>query len=132
MSFSGDIRKFNSKVDKAATAIFRGTSLDLFAHVVRRSPVRTGRFRGNWQAEINKPAKGIKRTLDKSGASAIRSAKNATGKVRLGESVFLVNNLPYSIKLERGSSDQAPRGMVRVTVRAFKRMLARRARKHKV
>jgi len=57
MSFGKDIAKFNKKVDKVATNIFRGTALGLFGKVILRTPVDTGRLRGNWFASINRPSK---------------------------------------------------------------------------
>lgn len=129
MSFSGDIRRFNAKVEKAANAIFRGTSLNLFSKVVKRSPVLTGRFRANWITQINSAPSETTSKTDKSGSKAIRDANNTITRAKLGDSIFLVNNLPYAQVLEDGRSDQAPFGMVKVTVAEFKQAVAAEAKK---
>ena len=37
-------------------------------------------------------------------------------QMKVGQSVFITNNTPYGIVIEAGHSDQAPRGVVLVTV----------------
>jgi len=44
-------------------------------------------------------------------------------KAKLGDSVYLVNNLPYAQKIEGGSSKQAPVGMVKVTVAEYQKII---------
>jgi hypothetical protein len=117
MSFKGQIAAFNKKAEKAATMIFRGTALDLFGRIIRRTPVDTGRLRGNWQAGINSPADG--------------GGNKAIGVAGIGDSVFITNNLPYAIPIEEGSSTQAPKGIVAVTVAEFKSVVKQQARKNK-
>ena len=116
MSFAGDIRGFNKKVEKAGEKIFRGTALSLFAKIVQRTPVDTGRARGNWMAGLN-------RASDNSGGY-----QSVVARARLGDSLFLTNNLPYIKDLEEGTSAQAPAGMVRVTATEFRRTVKAKAR----
>ena len=129
MSFSGDIRRFNEKVEKAASAVFRGTALNLFAKVVKRTPVKTGRLRANWMSQINSAPSTTTEATDKSGRTAIQSANSTTARAKLGDSIFLANNLPYAQAIEDGHSNQAPAGMVKVTVAEFKQAVAEQARK---
>ena len=124
MSFSSDIKKFNSRFDKAATNIFRGTALGLFGKVILRTPVDTGRLRGNWFASINRPSKQVDGSAE--------GYEGVVFKAKLGDSLFLVNNLPYAKVIEDGSSAQAPHGMVKVTVAEFQRVVKANARKHKL
>jgi len=132
MSFNGDIDKFRQKVEKISTDIFRGTSLDLLTRIIKRTPVDTGRLRGNWMATINSPSKTIdEKVKDKSGAKAIGSAKGTVNNAKLGNSIFLINNLPYAGVIEDGYSDQRPEGMVKVTVAEFENIVKANARKHK-
>jgi len=149
MSFSSDIKRFNDKVDRAASAIFRGTALDLASKVIRRTPVGNpgdwkspnsapegyagGALRGSWIVKINTVPTGIPGIKDKSGAKTIAAAAATTARARIGDTVFLVNNLPYAQAVEEGHSQrQAPQGMVEVTVAEFKSVVSARARKHKV
>lgn len=123
MSFGKDVEKFADKVEKAALAIFHGTSLDLFGKIVKRTPVDTGRLRGNWYATINTPSNQID--------SGDQNRQQIVSNAKLGESVFFVNNLPYASQIENGSSAQAPSGMVKVTITEFETIVSRNARKNR-
>ena len=125
MSFNGDIKRFNEKTDKAMLNVFRGTALGLFAKVIQRTPVDTGRLRGNWFANLNSPSK----QMDGSG----EGYEGVTFRAALGDSIYLVNNLPYAKVIEDGNhSQQAPKGMVKVTVAEYQRIFKQNAKKHKI
>ena len=130
MSFSKDIKRFTDRANKAANAVFRGSALEIIKAIIMRSPVASGRLRGNWQASINRPATGILNVEDKSGNATLRAASSATARVKNGDSIFFMNNLPYSISIENGHSTvKAPRGMVKVTIQEWKAAVAREAAK---
>ena len=153
MTFSSDIGKFRQKVEKVSTDIFRGTVLDIFSRVVKRTPVGNpstwdnpglwrslgfvgegyvgGQLRGNWQIQINTKPKGEIDNKDKSGAKAIRLGSGTINKAKLGDTIFLINNLPYAGVIEDGRSKQAPAGMVKVTVTEFENIVNANARKNK-
>lgn len=160
MSFSSDLKKFTDKVEKNGEKVLRGTFLGLFSSVMKRSPVgdpdnwvawdkrtgtykpyeavygypdgyRGGTFRGNWQTDVNKPANGVLDEQDKTGAKSTVKAKAEAQRAKLGDSIYMVNNLPYAQALEDGWSGQAPRGMVKVTTNQFQRIVNREARKLK-
>jgi len=131
MSFSGDIKKFTDKTERAALFVFRGTSLDIFSKIILRTPVDTGRLRLNWQANLNIPKQGELGGSDKSGGKAIGEASATASKARITDSIYLMNNLPYAEVIENGSSDQAPQGMVKVTVTEFQRIVNQKARQAK-
>lgn len=122
MSFDKDIERFSNNVNKAATNVFRGTALGLFGKIIKRTPVDTGRLRGNWFTSINVSPNG-----KDSG-----SYEGVTFKAKLGDSIYFTNNLPYAKEIENGSSKQAPHGMIKVTVSEFENEVKRQARKHKV
>ncbi len=146
MSFNNDIKKFNHSFEEGYKAVVTGTFLDLAGKIIKRSPVGNislwkvkrkpkgyagGRFRANWTATLNRPSTSKTSSKDKSGRKAIKSAKTTTLKYKLGDSLFLVNNLPYSIALEDGWSKQAPIGMVKVTVALFHGIVSKEVRKVK-
>ena len=114
-SFSADLTNFirhtGGNIDKA----HRMAIVLVAQGVVMGSPVDTGRFRGNWQFGKVLP-QGTLPTLDTSGAAAIARIAGQTVGVKAGGEVWVVNNLPYAGKLEYGYSQQAPSGMVRVTL----------------
>ena len=124
MSFSKQIAAFNEKAKSRATKVTRGIALDLFSRIILRTPVDTGRLRGNWFVSIEEPIKNTTEGFDKSGASALTSALSTVNKMKLGQKIYLTNNLPYASAIENGHSQgQAPQGMVKVTINEFKRIV---------
>ena len=132
MTFSSDIDKFRQKVEKVSTDIFRGTSIDLLVRIIKRTPVDQGTARGNWMTTINVPSNEVDESIkDKNGNKAIGRATGTVKKAKLGNRIYLINNLPYIGPLEDGHSDQRPTGMVKVTVTEFENVVKANARKHK-
>lgn len=94
---------------------------------VLATPVRFGRARGNWIASLNSPARVTgKRSPDPSGARAISEGtrKIETWRTRDG-SIFWINGVPYILRLENGSSSQAPSGMVALALQAAAKEFAK-------
>lgn len=114
MSMSDIVSRTNSRVDTQ----IRKATIELFSSVVKGTPVDTGRARGNWQCTIGNAATDQVEHTDKSGAGAISDIV-ATVPVKSGVVVWLANNVPYIQKLEYGSSQQAPAGMVRINIQRF-------------
>lgn len=114
-NFSADLSRFiqhtNGNIDKA---LRMGVVL-VAQGVVTRSPVDTGRFRSNWQFGKVLP-QGNLESVDKPGAATIAKIAGQVTSLKAGGEVWIVNNLPYSGELEYGHSQQAPSGMVRVTL----------------
>jgi hypothetical protein len=127
-TFALDLRAFEKKFGERADSLIRAAALDMLGAIVQRTPVDTGRARGNWQTTIGAPAGGTVTTLDPSGALARAKALGALATFKGGSSVFIVNNLPYIVPLEYGSSKQAPAGMVRITLREWRGKVAAAAR----
>lgn len=91
-----------------------------------------GRFRGNWQFSIDSPADGELDAVDPSGNSAVAALKAQVSGLTIGQTAYIVNNLPYAIPLEYGHSKQAPHGMVRVTLANFQRIVDEAIRNNRV
>ncbi|SET28223.1 HK97 gp10 family phage protein [Thorsellia anophelis] len=90
--------------------------LRVLSSLVMKSPVDTGRFRGNWHVSFNKEDMTQFENLDKTGAIVISTGQAALDAFNSGvEAIYIQNSLPYAIELEDGHSKQAPRGMVRIT-----------------
>ena len=96
--------------------VIRGTLFGVASRIIKRSPVDTGRFRNNWQASVNSPAVGFTPAMDKTGNKAVQEASGLINSFQMGSTFYLTNNLPYANRLEYGWSNQAPSGMVRITV----------------
>ena len=139
MKFGEDVARFAIEVDKDNEQKMRGTAVSLFSEIAKMSPVDTGRFRGNWFVT----------GLKSSGKTTNKSNYDQTPKksydptyiyndvmaIRDWSVFHLTNNLPYShvlefggypnpaatgTKTENGFSEQAPDGMVRVTIARHK------------
>lgn len=123
-SFAFDIQRFCDLTKERASTVTRQTALSLESGFIKRSPVLTGRFRGNWQLTVDTPAAGTLETTDKSGAQTLAAGVNALSGFEVGPPIYIVNNLPYARRLEDGYSQQAPAGMVRLTVNEFRKYIA--------
>lgn len=116
-TFSLDISRFIKKSEASTATVVRKIALEAFTGVVQKSPVDTGRFRGNWTVSYGVPSLATTETLDKSGGATIGQIASGVLAAPIEGSIFLSNALPYSIRLERGySTTQAPLGMVGVTM----------------
>lgn len=75
-----------------------------------------GRFRGNWQMSIGSPAAGVLDVIDKDGRATQAAHAGVVGAAKAGQVFYLMNNLPYANRIEKGWSRQAPVGLVALTV----------------
>jgi hypothetical protein len=128
-SFAEQIRSFGDGAKRKQTDVLRKASLDIFSRIIMRTPVDTGRLRGNWQATLERPATGEVDLRDNSpvndtGAGGGAAIGAMTMTVLGAESptlFYLSNTLPYAarIEYEGHSRVQAPQGMVRRTLVEF-------------
>lgn len=123
MTFSADISKFVKKSNGNTEIVVRRIGLELFNKVVMKSPVDTGRFRGNWYLSVNAPYKQTFQRFDMNalgsspGDNFYNEAQSNVNRWKLADnSIYITNNLPYAERLEFGYSDQAPQGMARLSV----------------
>lgn len=123
MSFSTDLRKFALATNRTMDETVRATVLELAVRVDMKSPVDTGKFRGNWQIGEGRPDTRTDSPVDKQPLGSLPSAEvfarwqDQMEGVYAGSLVFITNSLPYARRLEyEGWSKQAPAGMVRVTL----------------
>ncbi len=99
--------------------IIRTIALEALRRVVLKTPVDTGRARGNWFVQIGGAGFEITTETDKQGGVTVSRGSSviATYQRREGfDDITIYNNLPYINRLENGWSGQAPGGMVAITV----------------
>lgn len=114
-AFNLDLEKFGKVTERQAEQIFRKIALDLDTSIVLDTPVDEGRARGNWYPSINSPSNASDE--DSIGESkSLGRLSSVVARAKLGEIIWMTNNLPYILPLENGSSQQAPDGMVDVNV----------------
>lgn len=121
MGWKNKPTNFPLEIEKVGDEHLRKVSAEMLQGVIMGSPVMDGAFRSNHRVTVNKttnetvPSNGNKApkgTLDREvfaeGAGQILQAK-------LGDSVYIQNNLSYAPRLENGHSQQAPLGIYSLT-----------------
>lgn len=91
-----------------------------------------GRFRGNWQFSIGAPAEGELDQVDPAGGVTLAKLRLQVEQLTIGQTAYIVNNLPYAVSLEYGHSKQAPGGMVRITLARFQQIVEEAIRNNQV
>ena len=90
--------------------VVRKLALEGLRKIVRRTPVDTGRTRGNWQVTIGTPATGQRPTRysDKGGQATIDLGAAVLEGLRLYSfpTVWITNNVPWILMLEEGGYSQ--------------------------
>lgn len=124
---SRQIRLVISSLEGLVERVIRKLVLDIVANLVRApgdggTPVDTGWARANWIPRIGAPLespagsraaaeKGLLPSEQQQGIAAV-----ATGYRLSRGAVYITNNVPYIVRLDQGSSKQAPAGFVRRAV----------------
>ena len=119
LQLNKEIADTEEKIDDAIALI----AMDSLRGIVMKSPVDTGRFRGNWIVSKNTPDAKSSEMTDKNGGQTITKGSGVinTFKVDTDSRIIIQNNLPYANRLENGWSKQAPNGMVALTVAEMQR-----------
>lgn len=94
----------------------RAIAMEGLNRLTTKTPVDTGRARGGWQVGIgNAPSEKSDR-LDTTGSATISAGSDVISRVTTPVRVVIANNVEYIEALEHGHSQQAPEGMLGVTV----------------
>jgi len=123
MGFADDIAKFIKKSGVRADRVLRKVSLDAFGGMISKSPVREGTFRGAWVLGVNRIEESTgEKDLD--GSRTFNAGADKLLDVHFGDTIYITNNMIYAVPLENGSSDQAPDGVMNITVDEIKAGIA--------
>lgn len=119
----------------------RELTLEVHANLVRApreggTPVNTGWARVNWIPAIGKPVTEPdgERPPDgvptQAGSKALSGLAEVAARYRLSQGpIFITNNVPYILKLNDGSSSQAPAGFVQAAIlEAVQEIVSRRGK----
>lgn len=126
--FTLDLTRIVNKYKVRMDVVVQKVTLDIFSSIIFKSPVDTGRFRGGWIATVGNYSRELTDILDRNGSIAVTNMSGLVSRTAAGNVVYMVNNLPYSIRLEYGYSKQAPLGMVRTTITEFQDYVSKAAR----
>lgn len=117
-SFQQAIDDYTTKLLPEELKVFQGKiAFEALRRIVLKTPVDTGRARGNWQTTVGSAPAGEQRseTPIEDGAAVLK-------QIEAFCIVYVSNNVPYIIYLEDGSSKQAPHGMLRITLSELEAM----------
>jgi hypothetical protein len=111
-------KAFENETKERILTATKKVAFEVLKRVVEKTPVDTGRARGNWIVSVGAPDHSADGAEDKSSGGLATVSREATKIKAISEpaTIFVQNNLPYIEKLENGSSVQAPAGMVAVTI----------------
>lgn len=112
LSIGSFVDDLSEELVQAATQKIALTAL---RGVVLKSPVDTGRFRGNWNVGIGSIDYSTTENIDKGGGDTIAQGAGRVSGAGTYDVIWITNNLPYANRLENGWSKQAPAGMVALT-----------------
>lgn len=132
--FQQEIADFgNSEVPRILKRNMQIASITALRSLVRLTPVgdpsmwsrqslppppgyRPGKARGGWQVRVGASTESDINRIDPSGSSTLAAGIAVIKTAGPFDTVFIFNNTPYILELERGYSRQAPSGMIRITV----------------
>ena len=102
--------------DRSNQAV-RMLAFEALSRIVLRTPVDTGRARGNWNVGAGDPDRSVNiMGFDKTGMETINRVRPLLDAAGPDQTLYVTNSLPYILPLEHGHSSQAPAGMVMVTL----------------
>lgn len=122
-----DLNKYCKDKEVELKDVRKTYAFALYSSIVKKTPVDTGRARGNWNISVGHDV-----TTESTDTKPQYKNVDDVPEVKGDESIFISNNLPYITKLEYGGypnppkggkgktingySKQAPEGMVGVTL----------------
>jgi len=127
MSLTADLRKIAKKRKQTIQQAYSSIMFDLANQMITMSPKDTGAFQANWLAALNSGDY----TFDKSKTNVSEADGRLTatlGALTTNNNFYFTNSLPYAAELENGHSDQAPSGVVRVTINDFPQIVDKRVK----
>ena len=115
MAWKNKPSNFALEIQKVGDEHLRKVSAEMLQQVIVGSPVDTGAFRGNHRISVNIPDSTYDlSTADKGGSATQQEGNQKILQAKLGDLVYVQNNLPYAVALEDGHSQQRPLGIYSV------------------
>lgn len=132
-SFTFDLTKKINRAKVSMNAVVQKVTYTIFRSVILKTPVDTGRVKGNWVTSAGSYERAAVLTKDKTkrGGRTIDDMANVVLKTPAGGIVYMVNNVAYLQYLEYGRDDgqpgskQAPQGMIRITLLEYHNYLTK-------
>ena len=117
------IHEFKIKAMATSEAKIKKAFMGLSTDIIMDTPVLSGRLRNNWFPSVNQ---GTDQTTNYTGAKGAAAINRVSAvKFKLGDTLYLTNNLPYAERIEfKGWSAKAPQGMVRKNIIKWEKYFA--------
>lgn len=119
--FVMDINRIVQAYEERFDNLVQEITVQMTVEIADRTPVLTGRTRGNYiispNGDVITDFDAFR--FDPGGNFTVPYAKNAVKEIKAGGVARIINNTPYAMDLEYGSSGKAPNGMARVAVFQF-------------
>jgi len=129
MSLSTDLAKIAARNKQKLLKVAQNSLMRVGGSIIAKSPVDSGRFKNNWLAAYGAPDTSTTENVAKTSIGEGRGAVYERYKAKLsgladGQVFYFTNSLPYAERLEYGWSEQAPAGMVRLSVANWQSIVA--------
>tara|TARA_B100000686_G_C16738759_1_gene945276 strand:+ start:1415 stop:1825 length:411 start_codon:yes stop_codon:yes gene_type:complete len=121
-------KAYKEKVEGRASDAMRQYAADAFGQIIQNTPVDKGRAKNNWNISLNSVDPSITDAANPNRAGT-NEAISATLNLKLNDTVFISNNLPYIQRLNDGYSLQAPENFVESAVQVAENRLRERLKK---
>lgn len=130
MSFSIQIDNFVNETLQAIDNTLQEIVIKIGDSLVYLTPVLTGRLRGNWQLTLGAPSNQSLVRYDKDGGLTMRDLESKAALFTAGQVAYIVNNLTYAEKIEKGGSRKSAY-MVFLTEARFETIIVEAIRNNK-
>lgn len=117
--FGKHMRKHVAKKVESETARFLAdAAVEVVMDVSRATPIRTGQAQSNWLTAIGHqfPYYIANEKANNAWYDSVQWAQDAVKTVKYSDVIHITNNVPYIVKLNQGSSTQAPALFVQTAV----------------
>lgn len=118
--FQRKLQEIAERVRQGELEARREIAFEVAYRIISRTPVDSGQARANWNVGLQRNDASTNSEPDPSGQTAIARAEETLARMSSNDTrVYITNALPYINRLEHGWSDQAPNGMVQITLAEF-------------
>lgn len=132
MSLSADLAKIAARNKAKLLKVAQNSLMRVGGSIVLKSPVDTGRFRANWMSAYGGIDSSTTDAVSTSGAESIGRLDAKLNGLAVGQLFYFTNSLPYAQRLEYDAwSQQAPAGMVRLSVANWQTIVAEEVKRVK-
>lgn len=114
-----DLGRIRAKLTGAAGDRSGRIARQVYAGVVKRTPVLKGNLRASWNVSLNAPDY----TITTGGSPTNPLPPKPFPNLRITQLgvVYISNGQPYARKIEYGGSSKQPQGMLRVTIASIRK-----------